>query len=105
MQVAVAPGGARTYRVELDGEAPRPAGRNRRDRAGQGPDPGIAGPGGWLVVIAKGTEHRGQRLVRHLDETAPPVLVGDRYPVCLRPARELCPSCHRTSLPPALTRF
>ncbi|HEY1002937.1 MAG TPA: DUF4232 domain-containing protein [Streptosporangiaceae bacterium] len=30
---------------------------------------------------------------------AAPVLVGDRHPVRLRPPRELCPSCHRTSLP------
>ena len=80
------------------------------NRAAQGLDLRSGGPGGGFVItegpaITQGTEHRGERLVRHLDEAASPVLVGDRHPMRLRPAGEFCPSCHRTSLPPALKRF
>ena len=50
-------------------------------------------------MITQGSEDRGQRIVRHLDDPSPPVLVGDCYPERPGPARELCASCHRTSLP------
>src|SRR4029077_13308898 len=70
------------------------AGRERRYRRAR-----LAGRAGRRLVIAQGREDRGPRLVRHLHVLAAPVLVVDRHAVRLRPARELCSSCHRTSLP------
>ena len=100
VQVTVAPGGARAHRVQLHREAPAPASRERRHRRAH-----RAGPVGRHPVFSQGREDRGQRLVRHLDVPAAPVLVGDRHPVRLCPPRELCPSCHRTSLPDRRSAF
>src|SRR5580692_9682833 len=107
VQVTMAPGGARTYRVELYREAPRPARRKRR--------PGLARGRlrTWAAKslraarrpgVAERTKYRRQRLVGNLDVPPPPVLVGDGHAVVLGPARQFCPCCHRPSKPaPPLT--